>query len=424
MKRIAWITLSLAGALAVLGVLNAMTPLAQAEQIAPQAQADDQPEPARQQTTAEWTINQMEFESQFPAGFAFRLDAASSVGPIVSARVEWYHRPHIRPNQPISVRRAEGDIDPATGVITAVWNATESTAVPPWVGVYYRWKLRDEAGNEFVTDQAAAEYADPGNAWTRTETDEVVVFATGLPDNMGDLVAEAMDAQRQKYLDGWGDALPYRPRVILFGDMDTWLEWQVGYQDTTDLGVVRVGVTSDAWGGTVQVLYGPADELAYGTVLHEVEHLYQQEFLSGRQSFTPGWFIEGDAVFYQLDDLFYATSYVDQVVRDNDLPVLLQGAGPTTVGESALDGYYIGYTFFKYLDDTWGITMHRKIMALLAKNVPFIDALEQATGMSITDLESAWRVSIGASPQVPTLIPTPTMPPFLPPPTPMQFGNN
>lgn len=375
------------------------------------------------QGSAEWTIGSMTFESRYPDGFAFRLQASSSGGAIVSARVEWQHRPHNRPNQPITIRRADGAIDPATGEIVATWTPSGSTAVPPWVGVYYRWKLRDEAGNEYVTEQASAEYADTSREWARTETDEVSVFASDLPDNMGDLVAEAMAAQHQKYLDGWGGTLPYRPRVILFGDFDAWLAWQVGHQDTTGLGVIRVGVTSDEWGGTVQVLYGPPEELAYGTVVHEVEHLYQAEFLAGRLAFTPGWFIEGDATFYQLDstpDL--AVEYVAQKVRAGQLPPLLQGNGPTTVGQNALDGYYIGYQFFAWLDEKWGIAMHRQIMELLADDLPFLDALEQATGMSAAELEREWRIWLGASPDAPTLVPTWTPPPFLPTPTLMQFG--
>ena len=96
------------------------------------------------------------------------------------------------------------------------------------------------------------------------------------------------------------------------------------------LGVIAVGFTSDVWGGTAQVLFGSPTELAYGTVLHEIEHLYQQEFLAGRNVFTPGWFIEGDATFYQLEDMGYALDYVDVLVDAGQLPVLLQGSGPTT----------------------------------------------------------------------------------------------
>ncbi len=415
----------------VVGIPLILVTLLAVVAVTPPVNASDRSVPAGgaalpRQNAAEWIVESQAFESRYPNGFVFTLRASSSGGAIVSARVEWIHRPNIRPNQPITVRRADGEIDPATGDIVAVWTPTQSTAVPPWVGVYYRWLLRDEAGNEYETDQFFAEYADEGNEWDRHESDDVLVFSTGLPDDMGELVVEAMAFQRQKYLDGWGQALPYRPRVILFGDFDTWLEWQVGHQDTTGLGLVRVGVTSDEWGGTVQVLYGTPEELAYGTVLHEIEHLYQREFLAGRISFTPGWFIEGDASFYQADDEIHpvATGYVQRLVQGGKLPVLLQGSGPTTVGENALHGYYMGYKFFEWLDMQWGIDIHREIMNLLAQDVPFTDALEAATGVTVLELESEWRMWLGAPGIVPTLVPTWTIPSFLPTPTLMQFGSD
>ncbi len=352
------------------------------------------------------------------------LVMGSSGGAIVSARVEWVHRAHDRTGVPLTVRRAEGVIDPATGTITATWAATGGTTVPPWVGVYYRWDLRDEAGNEYTTDRAEAEYTptDP-DQWNRAESDEVLVFSKGLPDDMGDLVLQAMDFQRQKYVDGWGEPLPYRPRVILFGDMTDWLEWQIGHQDTTGLGVITVGMTSDEWGGTVQVLYGLPHDLAFGTVLHEVEHLYQREFLAKRVVFTPGWSIEGDSSFYQEDDIdAVASDHVYRWVVADGLPTLLQGDGPTITGADALNGYYMGYEFFKYLDLKWGIAIHRQIMTLLGQNVSFTDAVEQATGMSVVELERAWRAWLGATSDAPTLIPTWTPPAFWPSPTPMSFG--
>jgi hypothetical protein len=339
--------------------------------------------------------------------------------------VEWQHREHNRPKEPITVRRADGEIDPETGLITATWEPSGATAVPPWVAVYYVWKLRDAAGNEYVTERTFAEYSDDSHTWKRTESDKVIVFSTGLPDDIGDLVVEAVNTQHPKYVEGWGASLPYRPRVILFGDFDSWLEWQVGHQDTSGLGVITVGLTSDMWGGTVQVVTGSERELAYGTAVHEIEHLHQYEFLAGRVAFTPSWFVEGDATFYQMDreTLDYADWYVQNLINNDDLPLLLHGPGPTTGGANALDGYYMGYEFFRWLTEKWGMEAHRQLMDLLADNMNFYQAVEAVTGMDIDTAERQWRAWLGANPNYPTLVPTPTPPAFLPTPTMMTFGN-
>ncbi|MCD4684516.1 MAG: hypothetical protein K8S97_01085 [Anaerolineae bacterium] len=198
--------------------------------------------------TAEWTISRMDFTSVYPRGFQFVLDAESSGGPIVSARVVWQHRPTNRANEPVRVRRATGEIDMESMIITATWEPSGATNVPPWVAVYYAWELRDEAGNEYVTERQMAEYADASRVWTRLETDDAIIFSEGMVAGAGELVAEALAATRQKYLDGWGGTLPYKPRIILFHDFDTFNEWRINAIDTSGLGYVSVGVTSDAWG--------------------------------------------------------------------------------------------------------------------------------------------------------------------------------
>lgn len=408
--------------------LSAMTPRAAADALVAQDDAPDivqqasGPETVRQ-NNAEWTINTDEFISMYPDGFKFVLDVQSSGGAIVSARVEWQHRPNIRASQPIRVRRETAEIDAETGVITARWTPTGGSSVPPWVAVHYTWTLRDEAGNEFETERVTVEYADDTRPWIRLETEDALIFSEGLSPSVGEMVGQALAETKQKYLDGWGGkTLPYKPRVLLFHDFDTFNEWQLDSYDTTSLGYVSVGLTSDVWGGTAQVLYGSAEGLAYETVLHEVEHMHQYEYLyPGRTKMTPGWFIEGDARFYEaLDDSFDANLVYD-LARNGNLPTLLQGTGPSIDGENSLRGYAMGYMFWKWLTERWGLEVHAEIMALLGENMALNETLETVTGLDALTLETEWRIWLGATEAIPpTLVPTPTMLPFLNTPTP--FG--
>ena len=167
-------------------------------------------------------------------------------------------------------------------------------------------------------------------------------------------------------------------------------------------------------------------DLAYGTVVHEVEHLYQNEFLSGRRLYdVPGWFYEGDATFFEVNQSYDYEGRVRDMAALDTLPPLLASVvgGPRIDGDYPRDGYDIGYSFFVWLRTLRGdLSVHREVMASLAENVPFIDALEAATGMTQIEIERAWRQWLGASEAAPTLIPTWTPPPFPEPPTPMQFG--
>jgi hypothetical protein len=73
----------------------------------------------------------------------------------------------------------------------------------------------------------------------------------------------------------------------------------------------------------------------------------------------------------------------------------------------------MGFTFFTWMNEKWGMEMHLTIMTLLGQDMPYKDAVEQATGMSMLDLEREWRAWLGAPTDVPTLVPTWTPPAFM-----------
>jgi len=125
------------------------------------------------------------------------------------------------------------------------------------------------------------------------------VFASDLPGEVDELILERPGRAARAIRAVWGATLPYAPRIVLFGDYGAWLEWRTADRSTSRTEVV-VGQTFDAWGVIAQVLTGfPSEpayrELAYSTVLHEMEHLYQAEFLSGRGSGCARQVYEGDA---------------------------------------------------------------------------------------------------------------------------------
>jgi hypothetical protein len=345
----------------------------------------------------DWTVGETTFTSNYPLGFSFAATITSSVGPVVRGRMVWSHAPGRQGTSPV-------EINSDTGELTATWDAT-GNAVPPWVGITYHWELEDNEGNQFETEAAYVEYEDNSHDWTRSESEDIIVFAENLPEDTGQMVLDAMAQQRETYRTAWGDLLPYKPRAILFGDQDAWQEWQIG---TTNSRVI--GVTDEDWGGTAQVVSnGDIVDLAYGTVLHEVAHLYQSSFTV----MTAGsWLIEGDATFFEINQMYDYEQAVRNLAESGELPVLLQDTGPGVSGQYARRGYDIGYTFWKWLTDNYGLEAHRQLIDLLDTGMGRNQAIEQVTGLSTEEVESRWRVWLGASEVVPTLIPAPTL--FMP----------
>jgi hypothetical protein len=399
-----------AAALVALALLNAAMPMARAAE-SPAVQAD-----APAQNSVEWTVNSDTFESVYPDGFVVTLDATSPAGPIERASLIW-NRPTQRAGETMSIFRQTGEIDPASGQIIASWQPDDTMMLPPWSQLAYHWELRDSEGNVLKTDPVVVDYADNTRDWQRSESDDAVVYAEGLTGDIESVVLDAMAEQHDKYVAVWGAPLPYKPRIVLFGDFDAWLEWRTADHNTSETQYV-VGQTFDAWGVVAQVLLDEGNldaayrDLAYGTVVHEIEHLYQAEYLWPQRRLydIPGWFVEGDASFFELGPSYDYLGRVQDMARSGQLPPLLVGVsdGPRIDGETPRDGYDIGYSFAVWLaEENGGLEAYNELMAQLADNVPFFDALESVTGMSsVQEIERAWRTWLGASGDAATLVPT------------------
>ncbi len=357
-------------------------------------------QPAVIEGAANWLIGEMNFQGEFPDGMTFEIKAASDAGAIVNARVVWTHAPGN------NTRRSRGaSLNEETGRWVAEWPHNRGD-VPPWVLVRYRWELTDEYGNRYISAEQDEVYADASNAsrWRSAASDEVVVYWIDLPDEFGEETIAAMAAQRDFYHQAWGGLLPYRPRVILYGNAArAEYEEALGRQAAAG-GGITTGTTDDDWGGTIQyALFGDtAHDLAYGTVLHEIAHLYQGEFAQ----LPVGWFIEGNAEFFSLARSTDYRAWGRQRLLSDD--PLSFAHGFSIRGRTFRDGYQLGATVFDYLVETYGLDAHRQVWELIGRNVPSLEAIERVTGLTIDQFEMDWRRWMGVDGLPPTLMPSPT----------------
>jgi hypothetical protein len=370
-------------------------------------------QPGTSEGDAEWSVSVLSFESRFPNGFIFEALPASDQGEVVEASIIWSHTPN-------DLRRRSARIDPGTGVARYAWSPDED--LPPWVAVNYYWSFTDSAGNRFRTDWVVGdEYRDPRHSWTRLESDMVIVFVEeGLPAELGMEVASAMNEQREMFNRAWGGHLPYKPRVILFADSRNFRIWQ---RDIFTNSVL--GRTDPQWGATVQILTDNGlQTLVEGIVPHEIAHLYQFEFAPDvfNESF---WLAEGNATLFELEPLYNYEDRVRRLAENDQLPRLLEGTGPEVFGADGANrlGYDVGYTFWRWVIDNFGMKAHREIVAGFAATGDRNLVLEQVLGLPLLEIENRWREWIGAPGPAPTLIPTWTLPPFPPTVTPFQFNN-
>jgi len=84
---------------------------------------------------------------------------------------------------------------------------------------------------------------------------------------------------------------------------------------------------------------------------------------------VPGWFYEGDATFFEVNQSYDYEGRVRDMAALDTLPPLLASVvgGPRIDGDYPRDGYDIGYSFFVWLRTLRGdLSVHREVMASLA----------------------------------------------------------
>lgn len=376
---------------------------------------------------ADWSVTDVVFTSNYPDGFTFTGKATSSAGELSSVSVFFSHNQLWEEDT-----RIRGEVDAATGEITVVVEGLDADDIPPWVPVNFQWRISDSAGTVYWSEwYVDNEYADNTSQWERYESDDVLIFVEdGFPTEAVNLSIDAMARERPLYEAAFGRLLAYKPRMMLFASEESFDKWR-GFDYAS--GTRVVGQSSAVWGAFVQFLYGSDFyELAYGTVVHEIAHLYQFDLYDMR---GPGWWIEGNATYFEQEQSYDYEQRVRDLVKINALPRLFDGTGGPIPASPGVDGrgrlgYDVGYTFNKWLIDTYGVETHLELITKLGEpdNVPayqvldfFDETLEDVTGKPVLELEGEWRAWLGASAAVPTLIPTPTFAiPFQPTQTP--FG--
>lgn len=293
--------------------------------------------------------------------------------------------------------------------------------LPPWHEIDAFWRIQFTDGSFVDSRPVHAVYYDASREWYRAENDYVLVYWYGMPVELGKAVLDAIEETQPRYLEGFGELLPYRPLAVIFPPGPDWLEYRAGNQfDDTQTGssgtiiseagstIQRVRTLEPAeiradciWNEAVPSLDYQINRVA-GTVSHEIAHLYQQELgING-----PTWWIEGQAKFFQYFDEYPIDERLRQLaeLRNGDFPSF-QGDGPGGGAFTAVqDGcthliYDMGASFMNWIVDNYGgLETYRAIVDELTRGRALDVALENVTGFTLLELENGWRAYLGVGP--------------------------
>jgi len=343
-------------------------------------------------------------EADFPDSVTFYLSVSSQA--VVDAIELEYGATRVTCGH--ASAKAQPDFDPATRVkVSWTWDFRKSNSPPSGTRIWWRWHVRDEAGNELDVEEQEIFFDDPRFDWQEIRSDELVLFSA-VPDQA---VNQALWQAANEALDRLESDVGARPErlVKIYNYPDT-----QGVRDT-------VVFTHDWTGGLAFTSYDTIllganrSNLEWGTrtVAHELCHMVVYQVTFNCLGDLPTWLDEGLATYIEGDLEDYLQEVLDEALAKDALLSLqsLCGGFPTSSKRARL-AYTQSNRVVSYLLETYGREKMAELLQTFREGSSYDRALQRVYGLDTQGLDNEWRASLGLPPRqiraraTPTSLPT------------------
>jgi len=271
---------------------------------------------------------------------------------------------------------------------------TEGSAYyPPGVEFDVYYILSDDAGNSLSTRPERIEYLDPRFEWQRRTTGPVTAVSYDVRSSTIDALLDAAADRLPAIMETVGLSRAGEYRAILFSSPAQAEALFPPVSETTRLEHTFAGFAYQEYG--LFVLARPRP----GMFVHELTHLLVADATrSPRATPVPAWFNEGLAVFFETGSSAASRRSVERAAQRGELlPLSTMNALPGKPDDISIfypqSGAFVGYVIERF-----GRTPVAGILQRLDSGLPIADAVEQALGTPLQDLDADFRRWIGAPP--------------------------
>lgn len=320
----------------------------------------------------------------FPDGIEFSL-AAESAAPIT--RVELLYRTRGGETWNLSVP----EVSEANAIELTETIDLRQDYLPPGVDLEYHWRLEFENGDSFQTENRPLAWVDSRFDWTLTERGPIRLHTYRLDEAARERIVSVAQRTAERIAAEYG--------IERLSPIRLWT-----YASTEDFAGAQAP-NSEPWiGGTAYVDLGlvllvvPNDDLDQieRVVPHEVAHQVIHQLTDNPFAPLPKWLDEGLAVSYEeVHDPSFPI-LLEQAASDR-LPTLrsLNAAFPYDSAAATL-AYAQSHSIVEFIADHYGEAELRELVTTFADGVTADQAVGAALGVSIEELDSAWRDEVTA----------------------------
>lgn len=344
------------------------------------------------------TVSASEARPDFPNQISFSLEAASSAADIVEVQLLYgatrtevltIAEPVFTPGQQVSARHELN---------------TQIYHLAPGTDITYRWQIRDAAGNLVTSEPQTLVYHDERFSWRERSERGVTIYWYQGGEAFGDELMRTATDTLDRLQAEIGTAVVDPVKIYVYANIrdmrgaleSNEVEW-VGGQARPDLGLIIGAI-------------GPGDvDEARRLIPHELSHQVLHQATENPYGGVPLWFDEGLAVYNQevLDAGF--PEMVAGAAREGELiPLAALAASFPADPQLALQSYAQSHSVVAYIIDTYGEAKLQELVVAFREATPLEEALQQVLGLSVDELDAAWRSTLPAPQSAAQPAPAPT----------------
>lgn len=353
--------------------------------------------PGHAQDSDAITVIQSDVQPEFPDSITFSLIAESSAARITEVQLLY----GASRSQSLTVVNAI--FTPGQQIEATHQLDTQVFHVPVGVELTYRWIIQDSDGNEIETPRQTFDYLDDRFVWDERTSQGVSVYWYRGGNEFGDELIETTERALENLQRDIGATVVDPVSIYIYADttdmraalQSNEVEW-VGGQAQPGLGLI-IGAIS------------PGDTSEVRRIIpHELSHQVLHQATENPYGGVPLWFEEGLAVYNQETHLDYHEFLLDEAARTGDLIPLeaLAASFPTDPDRASLS-YAQSHSVVRYIIDTYGADGMKGLVNAWKSAIPIDEAVTEALGLTVDELDAAWRQTLPKPERIGTSEPTP-----------------
>lgn len=335
-----------------------------------------------QTTATDITVVASTVAADFPTSLTFDLVAEAGT-PISAVELYW------RAVQSPTVALARPEVEPATRVELKHSIDMTINYLPPGVDIEYWWRIGAAGGEMLETEPQRFFYMDDDHDWESRTAGQMTVWWYEGGGSFADAVLTSANGALARLSERFQVVTDAQYKVVIYANDSDFEAAQSANSAEWIGGLAYTGLDL-----VIAQLAPNSGEAEIGRLVpHEVSHLVLYRATENPYNSPPAWLDEGVATYNQDTTDTRLERSLNAAVDDGALmPVQALNGGFPLDPDQALLAYAESESIVEFIIDTYGDEALARLIAIFRDSVTYDVAVERTLGITIEELDAAWKV--------------------------------